>query len=161
MSLFNRRFVLLSLAALPMAGCGFEPALGTGGAARGLIDQVRVGDANDALSFALTGQLERRLGRGDGGRYALSYTIRTRSDGSAVTPDQVTTRFNITGTVNYVLTERSSGEIVTTGTVSNFTGYGATSTTVANRTTRRDAQQRLMVILADQIVTELITKVAA
>ncbi|KAJ57462.1 hypothetical protein ACMU_02860 [Actibacterium mucosum KCTC 23349] len=161
MLLSDRRRILLCLAALPLAGCGFEPALGTGSAARGLVGQVRVADATDNLSFALTGQLERRLGRGDGGRFTLTYAIRTKRDGLGITPGQVTTRFNLSGDVDYVLTDATTGAAVAQGTVTNFVGYSATSTTVANLRAESDAKERLMVILADQLVTELIAKVDA
>jgi LPS-assembly lipoprotein len=46
---------------------------------------------------------------------------------------------------------------VTSGSVDNFTGYSATGTTVATLAAERDAQERLMTILADQIVTRLLT----
>ena len=157
----DRRRFLLCLAALPVAGCGFEPALGTGAPARALVGQVRVADAGNATEFALASRLEERLGRGDGGRFALSYAIDTSTEGLAITPDQVTTRFNLSGHVDYTLTDQTTGAVVTRGRVSNFVGYGATSTTVANLTTRRAAQDRLMVILADQMVTELIAQAGA
>jgi LPS-assembly lipoprotein len=39
--------------------------------------------------------------------------------------------------------------------VDNFTGYSATGTTVATQASKQDAEKRLMVILAEQIITRL------
>ncbi|HCQ58330.1 MAG TPA: hypothetical protein DIU10_10575, partial [Sulfitobacter sp.] len=47
------------------------------------------------------------------------------------------------------------GQIVTSGKVESFTGYSATGTTVATRAAELDAQERLMVILADLVVSRL------
>ena len=53
------------------------------------------------------------------------------------------------------------GAVVTQGNVGGFTGYSATGSTVATTAARTDAQDRLMVILADQIVTRLIAAAPA
>ena len=42
------------------------------------------------------------------------------------------------------------------GTVSNFTSYSATGSTVAGLAARQDAARRLMVVLADQVVARML-----
>ena len=64
-------------------------------------------------------------------------------------------RYDLIGAVDYVLRDLSDGRAVVTGRVENFTGYSTTGTTVATLAAEQDAQKRLMVILADQIVTRL------
>ncbi|MBL3565900.1 hypothetical protein JMM59_12930, partial [Rhodovulum sulfidophilum] len=49
-----------------------------------------------------------------------------------------------------------SGSVVQSGEVDSFTAYSATGSTVATRTAERDAYRRLMVILADEMVTRLL-----
>jgi LPS-assembly lipoprotein len=44
---------------------------------------------------------------------------------------------------------------VISGSVDNFTSYSATGTTVATLAAERDAQERLMIQLADQIFVRL------
>ena len=67
-------------------------------------------------------------------------------------------RYNLVGTADYVLLDKASGAIVASGQVQNFTGYSATGTTVATLAAQRDAADRLMIILADKIVSELLVK---
>ena len=57
--------------------------------------------------------------------------------------------------MDFTLTETATGVIVTSGKVNNFVGYSATGTTVATLAAEEDAQERLMNILADQIVRRL------
>ena len=154
MSLFNRRTVLF----LPMAvaACGFTPAYGPGGPAAGLQGRIRVASPNDKNGFDLVDRLEERLGRPEAPAYDLSFTIKTSPIGVGLTPAEAITRYHLTGTVEYSLTNRTSGARVTGGRVESFTAYSATSSTVAGLTAEEDAAFRLMRILADQIVTRLI-----
>ncbi|MHC0052292.1 LPS assembly lipoprotein LptE [Actibacterium sp. D379-3] len=156
MSLSDRRTVLLGLAALSLAGCGFAPAYGTDGAARGLHGRIRAADPTNRDSFALVGRLEERLGRPDAPLYDLNYELEVQREGLAITPEQVTTRYNLLGEVAFTLTDRRTGAPALSGRVNNFAGYSATGTTVSTRAAEQDAHERLMVILADQIVARLI-----
>lgn len=153
MWLFDRRFVLI--AGLALAGCGYEPVYGPGGVAEGLRGQIEMDDPIDPEGFALVRQLERRLGLPDGPVYRLSASIALDEDGLGILPDQTITRYNVVGEVAYTLSDLATGEAVKSGVASSFTSYSATGTTVATLSAQRDARERLMVILADQIASEL------
>lgn len=144
------------MVALPVAACGFTPAYGPGGTAAGLQGRVRVDDPYDKNAFDLVERLEERLGRPDAPRYALSYTIRTQAIGVGITPENAITRYNLTGSIDWGLTDTATGTRLTGGRVNSFTSYSATGSTVAGLAAERDAALRLMRLLADQIVTRLI-----
>jgi LPS-assembly lipoprotein len=156
MSSSDRRTFLLLMAAMPVAGCGFAPAYGTGGPAAGLQGRIRVNDPYNKNGFDLVQRLEERLGRPEAPRYALSYSITTRAIGVGVTPEGAITRYNLTGSVDWGLTDATTGVRLTGGKVNSFTSYSATGSTVAGLAAEQDAALRLMRILADQIVTRLI-----
>lgn len=155
MSSFDRRTFLIGALALT-AGCGFTPAYGPGGDAETLRGSIAVDDPDDPEGFALVRQLEERLGLPEAPRYALSARISIGRDSIGILPDQTITRFNLLGRVDYALTELGTGTPVTGGQVANFTSFSATSTTVATAAAEQDARDRLMVALADQIVSELL-----
>ena len=161
MSSSDRRLFLLGLAALPLAGCGFEPAYGTGGVAEKLRGRVLVDAPDDRDGFTLVSRLEERLGRAQAPAYRLSYAIETEKDDLAITTAQEITRYHVVGRVSYSLTEAGSGTVLAQGRVDSFTGYSATGTTVSTLAAERDAYERLMIILADQIVTRLIAAAGA
>lgn len=158
MSLSDRRVFLFSLGALALSGCGYEPVYGTGGAAAGLKNRVTVKQVNSSLGYVFAGRMEERLGTPSDPAYQLSYALRTRKAGLAVTKSQSTTRFNIIGSADYTLRNLATGATVASGTVSNQTGYSASSTTVTTLAAERDANERLMIILADQVMTRLIAQ---
>ncbi len=156
MSSSDRRQFLFLMAAMPVAACGFAPAYGPGGAAAGLQGRIRVDDPSDKNGFDLVERLEERLGRPEAPRYALSYTIVTRTIGVGITPENAITRYNLTGSIDWGLTDTTTGTRLTGGRVNSFTSYSATGSTVAGLAAEQDAAFRLMRLLADQIVTRLI-----
>ena len=56
-----------------------------------------------------------------------------------------------------MLTDTASGAQLGSGVVNSFTGYSATASTVVTLAAQRDAEERLMVILADQVVARLLS----
>jgi LPS-assembly lipoprotein len=117
--------------------------------------------------FNLVKQLELRLGRPGSAVYSLDYTLSTTQDGVGLTSAQETTRYNLVGTVTYQVKEIATGRQLATGKVTQFTGYSvgtvdttvsppSTSSTVSTSAARQDAYDRLMVMLADGVVTALI-----
>ncbi|WP_095588721.1 LPS assembly lipoprotein LptE [Actibacterium ureilyticum] len=158
MSSSDRRSFLIALGLLPLAGCGFAPAYGTGGAATALRGQVTAAEPANRLDFLLVSRLEERLGRTATPRYRLGYQITTSRRALAITSRQEITRYNLSGEITYTLRDVTTGRLAASGTVESFASYSATSNTVATLTAERDAQDRLMTILADQIVTRLIAE---
>jgi len=151
----RRSFAALALAGLA-AGCGFAPVYGPGGRAAALRGQIRPDDPVDRDGFDFVARLEDRIGRADAPAYALSYTVATEQTDVGVTPGQETTRYNVLGKVDYAVVDLGRGEIVHAGTADSFTGYSTTGSIVSTRTAAADARARLMTILADRVVTDLI-----
>lgn len=156
MSSSDRRAFLGLLAALPLAACGFTPAYGPSGPARGLFEQVRVDDPKTKDAFDLVERLEERLGRTRSPALLLSYEITTREQGQAIAPDNSTTRYQIFGVAKFVLRDAATNAKLSEGEVDGFTAYTAVGTRVESESSRADARVRLMRILADGIVTRLI-----
>lgn len=156
----DRRQVLAGLlACLPLCGCGFAPVYGPEGTGVLLRDQVRIEAPDTRLEFELVTQLETRIGRTDAAPYQLSYGITTNREGIAISETNDITRFRVNGRVRYTLAN-SSGDPVLSGEVDRFTAYSTTGSTLASDAGARDADARLMVMLADGIVDALIAGLA-
>jgi LPS-assembly lipoprotein len=158
MSSFNRRTLLTLPLALPavLAACGFTPAYGPSGPAQGLQGRIRAADPGDKNGFDFVTAIEARFGRSKDPRYALAYTITTEAVGVGFATDTTITRYNLTGRVDWSLTDTESDTRIAGGTAENFTSWSATSATVAAVAAEQDAAKRLMVILADQIAAEVL-----
>lgn len=155
MSWCDRRSLLALFAALPLAACGFRPVYGPGGSGSALRGTILPDAPTDRPSFAFVNRIEDRLGRAEAPRWALGYAIEMREIAVGISADNVTTRYNVTGRVVWSIRPAGGGDPVLTGEAESFTAYSATGTTVATLVARRDAEDRLMTILADRIVARL------
>ncbi|MDN5787440.1 LPS assembly lipoprotein LptE [Pseudorhodobacter sp.] len=155
MWLSKRQFVGLSLL-IALPGCGFTPAYAPGGGGRALQNTILAAAPRDKPAFDLVERIEERLGPSDSPRYALNYQISLNPIGVAISTSNAITRYNLTGSVKWELADSATGARLTGGTAENFTSYSATGSTVAGLAAEEDASLRLMRILADQIVTQLL-----
>ncbi|MGR3501946.1 LPS assembly lipoprotein LptE [Pseudaestuariivita sp.] len=137
-----------------LTACGFTPVYGPTGAASFLQGNVLTDAPASRLDYLLVRRIEERLGRANGPAYTLSVEISTDSIGIAQSGGA--TRAQLTGTAAYALKAIGTGAVLTDGTVESFTGYSTTGSTVSERAAQLDAQERLMTILADQIIDQLI-----
>lgn len=158
MSSSDRRTFLLLAGATALASCGFAPAYTPGGGAAGLLGQVTPDTPATQDEFALIRRLSERLGPAQGARYRLAYEVRTTTIGQAITPENITTRHSLNGTVDYTLHDAASDAVLVNGRVASFTSWSATGSTVSTLTAERNAHERLMRLLADQIVTRLLAQ---
>ncbi|MBU2957379.1 LPS assembly lipoprotein LptE [Paracoccus sp. 1_MG-2023] len=149
----HRRAALLGLLAL--AGCGLTPVYGPDGGGTRLLGKIRLRDPETPIDFFFNSRLSERLGPEDAPVYDLDYRISVGVVSQAITPDEVTTRYSLNGTADFVLTGPDGAQI-TRGRVSNFTSYSTTGTTVSTLSAEADARQRLAIMLADQVVTRLL-----
>ena len=147
---------MIGSAALLLAGaCGFTPVYGPNGIGTALNGKVDVAEPTDRDTYLLAQELEQRFGQPVASEYDLTLALLTDTEGQAVTASGDITRFSLVGEVEYALTHRATETQVARGVVRNFTGYSATGSTVETLASERDAQERLMIILADQIVAQI------
>lgn len=155
---WSRRGVLLGGlgGALALAGCGFSPVYAPGGAGSRLFGQIRTADPSTPDEYTFAGRIAERLGPDQKARFALAYQLRIAVVSQAITRDEVTTRYSLNGTADFVLTDAASGQEITRGQVSSFTSYSTTGTTIATMAAEQDAHDRLARMLADQVATRLL-----
>jgi len=154
----DRRTLLKLAGAVALAGCGFTPAYGPQGGAAALLGGVSPDSPQTRDDFALVRRLSERLGPAQAARYRLAYKIQTDVLDQAITPDNATTRYSLTGLADYTLHDAGSDAVLLTGRVTSFTSWSATGSIVATQSAERDAHERLMRMLADQIVTRLLAQ---
>jgi LPS-assembly lipoprotein len=149
---FDRRVLLIGLAAL--TGCGFAPVYAPGNRAHGLRGRIDIAEPADEEGFALVRRLEDRLGQSAGGDLTLNAEIRLDEDAVGFLPDGSISRYNVLGQVSWSLSDGAGPQLA--GSEQSFTSYSATSTTVATIVAQRNAHDRLMIVLADRIVADIL-----
>ncbi|MDB6178902.1 LPS assembly lipoprotein LptE [Paracoccus sp. Z330] len=149
----GRRAALLGVLAL--SACGLQPVYGPQGAGKRLFGKVRPRDPDDYQEFVFNTQIAQRLGPESADAFDLDYRLSIGVVSQAITQEQVTTRYSLNGTADYVLKD-SRGRALSSGRVSTFSSYSTTGTTIATLTAEADARRRLARMLADQVVTRLL-----
>lgn len=155
----DRRHLLAAAAvilAAALGGCGYAPAYGPNGTAVVARGAVAVEQASDRRTFLLREALLQRLGEPTSPRYALGLEIEVIAEGLGITANNEITRYQLLGTARYTLRDIATGTVAASGEVSGFTGYSTSASTVGGVTARRDAEERLMTILADRIAVRLL-----
>ncbi|MBK0326248.1 hypothetical protein I5535_02965 [Rhodobacteraceae bacterium F11138] len=153
MSLFDRRAILLGGVAL--AACGFEPVYAPGESANALYGKIRVDAPDGVNTYFLVRRLEEQLGRSAAPEYRLSIVLETGIQGQAVTASGDITFYSVLGSAGYKLLRLDNEQVVTAGSISDFTGYSASGNTAETLAAQRDARERLMIMLADQLTRRL------
>ena len=153
MLLYNRRFFLLMTAGLA-SGCDFVPTNGAGSQVNELQNAVMLRAPNNENEFAFIKAVEDRLGHATTHEFDLAYSIRISNDSVSVTTAQSQRRISLRGTLTYTLT-RADGAPVARGSERSFTSYSTSGSNIATQTARKDANERLMNILADQLIISL------
>lgn len=151
-SITSRRAALLAL--LAVGACGFTPALAPGGGMLKLRNTVAVSAPDTIAGFAIRRRLIDRLGLTTAPIATLSVNVEQALDVASQSQSGSTLRYNVVGAAGWQLTA-ANGTVWGSGQVEGFTSYAATGSTVATQSAATDAVGRLMTILADKVVTQL------
>lgn len=155
---WSRRGILVASGAALLTGCGFTPVYGPNGGAAGLRGAIRAQDPDTDLEFSFTQRFEERMGLPNAPRFDLSYEIAVSETGLAIDGSNNVTRFSIEGRLTWRLVPVGADTPVLEATETAFTAYSATGSTISTLESDRDAQARLMTILADKVVTRLLAE---
>ncbi|MFW2541187.1 LPS assembly lipoprotein LptE [Primorskyibacter sp. 2E107] len=156
MWLSRRQFLLSSLSFAGLSACGFTPVYGPGGTGNRLLGKVAVDAPESPGDYIFNRRFEERMGRPGAAPYTLSVSksVDQQSLGSTTTGN--TTRYRLLGRARYALRDTGTGAILLDGKTDAFSGYSTTGSTVATLAAERDATERLMILLADQVIDKLI-----
>ena len=143
------------MAALALAGCDLVPVNGANTKFQLLRNTVLVQAPTNRVEFELVRNLEVQLGQAVSKLYDLQYKLSVDEEIIVVSAAQEINRYSLVGLLEYSLID-NGGVVLLTETTKSFTGYSATGSTVATQRSKRDAYDRLMVILAKQVSNSLL-----
>jgi LPS-assembly lipoprotein len=156
MLLSDRRNFLFLLAALPAAACGFQPVYQQGSAASSLHGNFAFNLIESREGFVLLGQLEKRLGAGGpSARYNVAVDLTIEEEELVLTAATGLVRYTLNGYAKITVVDQASGTEVFDDKLRDVIGFSGDEETLSTSTSRRDAYDKLVVALADQIVLRL------
>ncbi len=155
--------LFLSMAA-GLSACGFkpmyDPALGSSGASVSAFHNIRV-ELDDQLdltnrdgAFHVQQALIDRIGT-QGQSQVLTIRPRFLRAGYGVSSRDVASRYNMNVSVQYTLMDAASGKVLTSGTVSSSTTFGAPTDPYGRISAEQDATQNVARAAADRILIRL------
>lgn len=153
------RLIALALSACAsalLAGCGFQPLYGDLGVAQNLaaIEVVAPeGRSGYLIRESLDDAFAARPGTPPAYRMDLSVGETRIPRGLRV--DNVATRYEMTMTANYQLTELATGAVVTSGTAASTVTYDSADQPYASIAAQQDSQERAAAETARRIQLEL------
>jgi len=156
MSLSSRRNFLLLLGAAPLAACGYQPVYQKGSVARGLQGNLNFNLIDSREGFMLLEALEKRFGAGGASaQYDVTINLMLAESDLILTVATGLSRVTIDGIAKVKVTDRSTGDEVFGEKIRDVIGYSANEETLATATSRRDARDKLIRALAEQITLRL------
>jgi LPS-assembly lipoprotein len=153
--------VFLLIVAFALCGCGLRPLYGGGessSVSQGL-QTIEVGKIPGQVGWLTRNALVDRLGgEAEGtGKYRLEVELDDNITGFGIRGDSATTRERRTLRARYRLVDLANGAVVLDATAGSDAGIDVVSSEYATVAAEQSAVERLVVVVADQIVARLAT----
>jgi LPS-assembly lipoprotein len=145
------------LASAPvLAGCGFTPLYATPGVGKGL-GTIEVAAPRGRVGYLLREDLDDALGRDRSAApaYRLELTLVQSRGPRGLTRTDVADYYDVGLTVQYKLTEISTGKVAQTGQVTTQVSYDDSGQAYADIAAAQDAQNRIAAEAAQKIQIQL------
>lgn len=148
-------------ALLPLAACGFTPLYAEGEdnlSVSAEMATVRIEPLRDRVGQQMHNFLRDRLnpnGQPVSPNYQLSLQITESLSELGVRRDETATRANLKLTTNFLLRDAGNGEALLTGRSTSTTSYDILENPFATTISERDARERALREVADDIQTRL------
>lgn len=159
----SRRRLLRLAGLLPLAGlaaCGFRPLYGTDSAGSSVADQlamVRIAPLRERNGQILHNLLRDRLnpyGQPVEPAYQLSITVSQVAEETGIRRDETASRAVLTLYASYSLQD-AQGAVLTQGLARSSSGYNILDSSYASSVARRDAEERALTELAEDLKLRL------
>jgi len=151
--------ILALVAALAVAGCGFQPIHGQRSAASSeALATIDIGLIADRTGQMLRNELLRQMQPRGGrtpARYALSVSMGESLQNLAIRKDETATRANLILIARFSVTSRSDDKKLFSGTARSVNSYNILTSDFATLSAREDARRRGVQQLASGIKERL------
>ncbi|MEI7600460.1 MAG: LPS assembly lipoprotein LptE [Aestuariivirga sp.] len=154
--------ILLMVAALVLAGCGYRPMYGSSATSPGVagsLAAISIPEASDRPGQLIRNELisSMQAGKGTEPKYLLNLTTTVADNGVIQNKQPAVTRQAILITTNFELIDRSTGKVVTKGTTFARVPYDVVRQPFADLQAQKDATERA----AREIGADIRTRLAA
>ena len=159
MLLFNKQKYLHGLLfGVFIASCSFEPAwIAKDNKTKILWQRVDIKEPITSNEFRLNRYLASRIGDAKDAEFSLEYELFTETKRTALSFDGKAYRIRILGEIKFSLLHSEKDTVLLSSSVKDSLGYSDAILAVTDQASERDAYKRLMVLLGDRMVDELLS----
>lgn len=152
--------LVLAVTLLAGAGCGFQPLYGGGGTSGTVaeLNRIQIDPIPDRVGQELRNYLIDRMSSlptDAPALYRLAVSIDQSRAALAVQFDDSITRYNLTVSANFSLTDLATGETIYHNSVRSTGSYNVVESDFATLVAEQDAQKRAAREISDEITTLL------
>ena len=124
-----------------------------------IFENINIQKEENSLAYLIKEALERKAPFADSGQNALQIEPQIKNSYGVITKENEITRYSVTLDVSYRLYNKNTKEIFLSNKVSATSDYSAavTYTGFATEIARRDTFERLANIVAEKMITEILT----
>ena len=157
LSFDKKKYIFSLLLSIFIVGCSLEPAWITGNNKANIFWQkIELNEPKTSNEFRLNRYLISRVGDAEEAKFFLKYKLFTETKRTALSFDGKAYRIRIQGEVKFSLIHNSKNKVLFSSSVNDSLGYSDAVLAVTDQASERDAYARLMVLLGDKIVDELL-----
>ncbi|WP_171054604.1 hypothetical protein [Roseovarius arcticus] len=138
---------------LGLPSCGFTPVYGENSASSEVLRNVVLEDPDNQIEYDYLKAVEQRIPPSQNTQYKVRYNVALSYQGLDVVG---VSRVQVVGTVTSEFVDQTTQKVELVSSVEGFTSYTADGG--FRDVQRRDAERRLMQILADKFITRLIAQ---
>jgi LPS-assembly lipoprotein len=135
---------------LSLASCGFTPVYGNNSSARAMLENITLDEPKSRIEYVFLKAFEERVPPRQDAQYLVRYRVDVKYQGLDVIG---VSRVQVVGTITAELVDKDTETVKFQTAVDGFTSYTDTSGFQADQ--QRNAEDRLMQILADKFITRL------
>jgi len=139
-----------------LGACGFEPIYASGSQVGNDLQNIKLVAPTNRGEYIFARSFEERLGRNLGASTTLQYNISIYDQGLDLSD---VARAQKIGNVHYQLIDEANGDVIASGRVESFTSYSSKDD--LSVAAQSDASERLLIILADRVISRLTAQLPA
>ena len=153
----KKNYIFSALLSVFITSCSFEPAwLAGNDKTQVLWHRIDLKEPKTSNEFRLNRYLVSRVGEAANAEFLLKYKLFTETKRTALSFDGKAYRIRIHGEVKFSLIHNDKNTILVSASVKDSLSYSDAILAVTDQASERDAYARLMVLLGDKIVDELL-----
>ena len=154
--MLSSRSIFTYLIFFILLGCNFKSSYVLNQNDKNSLNEIVFAKPSDKMAYKFFHHVPERLKNNEAAKYILSYSIDISEPDISLKTDLTKNRTKIKGELKYQVIPSQSFEPLLSGKITDLTSFSKVASDVANNAAKLDAENRLLILLVEQTVDELV-----